>query len=469
MVAAGPSLDDPNGYFLIRAFDDLADRERREDRFYSSPEWREGPREAVIEKIEVYTDAVVELDEDDDRGPAPLARALSSPPLVRRRRRSPGTRRGRRGCGGETRRSPRPGRGRSRRRSPGGRCRSRARGSPADRARRGPPRPGSARRRACRPRARRDLGRALASRSSAVAVVASRTRIARLARSSRSPASWRDAASRAAGLSRSRTRRSESSSRAAADDGPPARDAHPLRTARQRRRVLRPVRHDELRGGGGSGGAHVRGEIRERDVHLVPDAAHDRQVCATTARTTRSSLNDQRSSIEPPPRATIVSAGASSARPASARVGDVLLDPPQRAHDRLGRAVALDLARDEHHPNERPPPREHVADVLPRRSRRRRHDRDDLGRAGSARFRSVANSPSAVSFALSCSNWIARSPTPLGWIESTYSCSAPCASYTSTRPWATTRSPVWGWNGDRTRSSRNHTHWSWARSSFSAK
>ena len=62
VVAAGPSIDDPNGYFLIRSFADLADREQREDRFYSSPEWREGPREAVVEKIEVYTDTVVELD-----------------------------------------------------------------------------------------------------------------------------------------------------------------------------------------------------------------------------------------------------------------------------------------------------------------------------------------------------------------------------------------------------------------------
>ena len=43
VVAAGPSLDDPNGYFLIRSFADLADREQREEQFYSSPEWREGP------------------------------------------------------------------------------------------------------------------------------------------------------------------------------------------------------------------------------------------------------------------------------------------------------------------------------------------------------------------------------------------------------------------------------------------
>jgi hypothetical protein len=74
VVAAGPSIDDPNGYFLIRSFSDLADREQREDRFYSSPEWRDGPREAVIEKIEVYTDAVVELDEETIEG---LRRALA--------------------------------------------------------------------------------------------------------------------------------------------------------------------------------------------------------------------------------------------------------------------------------------------------------------------------------------------------------------------------------------------------------
>ena len=61
VVAAGPSLGDPNGYFLIRSFEDLSDRERREERFYSSTEWRDGPRQAVVEKIEVYTDAVIAL------------------------------------------------------------------------------------------------------------------------------------------------------------------------------------------------------------------------------------------------------------------------------------------------------------------------------------------------------------------------------------------------------------------------
>ena len=74
VVAAGPSMDDPNGYFLIRSFADLADRERREDRFYSSAAWRQGPREAVIEKIEDYVDAVIELDEATIEG---LRRSLA--------------------------------------------------------------------------------------------------------------------------------------------------------------------------------------------------------------------------------------------------------------------------------------------------------------------------------------------------------------------------------------------------------
>ncbi len=63
VVAVGPSAGDPNGYFLMRAFEDLEDRARREDHFYASPEWRQGPREAVLACIVVYTDAVLELPE----------------------------------------------------------------------------------------------------------------------------------------------------------------------------------------------------------------------------------------------------------------------------------------------------------------------------------------------------------------------------------------------------------------------
>ena len=64
VVGFGGSLGDPNGYFLIRAFADVADRERREEAFYSSPEWRSGPREAVIGRLVVFTDAILELEDD---------------------------------------------------------------------------------------------------------------------------------------------------------------------------------------------------------------------------------------------------------------------------------------------------------------------------------------------------------------------------------------------------------------------
>jgi hypothetical protein len=63
VVAFGRSLGDANGYYLIRAFDDLDHRQRSEDSFYGSPEWREGPREAILGLIRTYADLVLELDE----------------------------------------------------------------------------------------------------------------------------------------------------------------------------------------------------------------------------------------------------------------------------------------------------------------------------------------------------------------------------------------------------------------------
>jgi hypothetical protein len=68
VVAAGSSLGDPNGYYLIRAFDDLDHRRRSEDAFYGSDEWREGPREPILALIESYSDLVLELDEPTING-----------------------------------------------------------------------------------------------------------------------------------------------------------------------------------------------------------------------------------------------------------------------------------------------------------------------------------------------------------------------------------------------------------------
>jgi len=68
VVAYGPSLHDKNSYYLMRRFDSLAHREQSEDSFYGSPEWRQGPREAIIACIEGYTEFVLEVDETTVQG-----------------------------------------------------------------------------------------------------------------------------------------------------------------------------------------------------------------------------------------------------------------------------------------------------------------------------------------------------------------------------------------------------------------
>jgi hypothetical protein len=72
VVTYGPSLHDANSYVLMRAFSTLAERDRVEQRFYDSPEWRVGLRAAVLADIEVYTTVVIRAD-------APTLRSLRRP------------------------------------------------------------------------------------------------------------------------------------------------------------------------------------------------------------------------------------------------------------------------------------------------------------------------------------------------------------------------------------------------------
>lgn len=64
VVAFGPSPHDEDSYFLIRAYDDLEHRQRSQDAFYGSDEWKTGPREAIVAMIENYTSVVLNLDEE---------------------------------------------------------------------------------------------------------------------------------------------------------------------------------------------------------------------------------------------------------------------------------------------------------------------------------------------------------------------------------------------------------------------
>ncbi len=62
VVAFGPSLHDENTFYVIRAFESLEHRQKSEDEYYGSADWREGPREEMVALIESYIDAVIEME-----------------------------------------------------------------------------------------------------------------------------------------------------------------------------------------------------------------------------------------------------------------------------------------------------------------------------------------------------------------------------------------------------------------------
>jgi NIPSNAP protein len=67
VVDAGPSLVDEDGAeeaYLIRIFQDLEDRDRKETAFYGSAVWRDGPREAIVSRIENSHTIVTEISDD---------------------------------------------------------------------------------------------------------------------------------------------------------------------------------------------------------------------------------------------------------------------------------------------------------------------------------------------------------------------------------------------------------------------
>src|SRR5215813_6129956 len=63
VVVFVPSLHDADSYVLMRAYDSLEQRQKSQDDFYGSAEWRQGPREAIVALIESDASVVLELDE----------------------------------------------------------------------------------------------------------------------------------------------------------------------------------------------------------------------------------------------------------------------------------------------------------------------------------------------------------------------------------------------------------------------
>src|SRR5215203_363564 len=63
VVAYGPSLDDADVYFLLRAYVSVEDLQASQDEFYGSDEWRSGPREAIVSRIDSSISVVIPADQ----------------------------------------------------------------------------------------------------------------------------------------------------------------------------------------------------------------------------------------------------------------------------------------------------------------------------------------------------------------------------------------------------------------------
>lgn len=64
VVGFGPSIDDEDHYILVRTFPSREERQRLEDAFYGSDEWRKEHRPGVMELIETYHTVVLEMSEE---------------------------------------------------------------------------------------------------------------------------------------------------------------------------------------------------------------------------------------------------------------------------------------------------------------------------------------------------------------------------------------------------------------------
>lgn len=63
VVAFLPSLHAPDAFVLMRTYRSLAHRNASQDSFYGSRAWRDGPRQSVLDCIDVFTNAIIEIDD----------------------------------------------------------------------------------------------------------------------------------------------------------------------------------------------------------------------------------------------------------------------------------------------------------------------------------------------------------------------------------------------------------------------
>ncbi|MFG6462727.1 NIPSNAP family protein [Roseateles sp. DXS20W] len=63
VVAFGRSDHEEESFFLIRAFDSREQLVARQDAFYGSAVWREGPRQALVDCLDTYLNTLLWLPE----------------------------------------------------------------------------------------------------------------------------------------------------------------------------------------------------------------------------------------------------------------------------------------------------------------------------------------------------------------------------------------------------------------------
>lgn len=59
VVSYGPSQHDSDSYFLMRAYSTMNEMQQKEDAFYGSTEWENGPRQAILALIINFTNIVL--------------------------------------------------------------------------------------------------------------------------------------------------------------------------------------------------------------------------------------------------------------------------------------------------------------------------------------------------------------------------------------------------------------------------
>ena len=61
VVAFGRSDHEEETYFLVRAYEDRASLDKQQSQFYGSEDWRQGPRQELIDHIETYMNTLIYL------------------------------------------------------------------------------------------------------------------------------------------------------------------------------------------------------------------------------------------------------------------------------------------------------------------------------------------------------------------------------------------------------------------------